>query len=48
MSFQKKKEIISFFIGKKLIILSWSSKQKCMKLKKKKLILKEITQSFIS
>ena len=28
--------------------LSWSSKQKCMKFKKKKMILKEIAQSFIS
>ena len=33
---------------KKSLFFSCSSKQKCMKLKKKKMILKEIAQSFIS
>ena len=36
------------FRGKKTLFLSWSSKQKCMKFKLKKMILKEIAQSFIS
>ena len=39
---------MSFREKKKPLFFRWSSKQKCMKLKKKKKILKKIAQSFIS